>query len=175
MSWPEYAQLMIGGGLFVVTAAYAIANCRMLGEMKEARIQELRPIVIFECKLDRPHLYLVVRNIGRGPAQKVRFDFQQVLTRKNGVELTQYQPFSQGIAFIAPQQEFTHWYGVTRDLGKREKEGEILTCNGQLEYEAVYFKRHYSEPFSLDLSSYKHLHDNPLANMGPPVPPTRYT
>ena len=190
MDWSAAAQIFLTTALVLVTAWYARANWRMVGEMQkaavdnekiitemnEARIQQLRPIVLFQSRVEGSHLYLVVRNMGQGPAKNVRFNFQKPLVTKDGVQITAYEPFSQkgGIAFIAPQQEFTHWYGVTKDLSKRQEEGEILACSGQVEYDAVYFERHYSEPFKLDLSIYKQLHDNPLANMGPSPPPTKW-
>jgi hypothetical protein len=70
------AQVAAALGTFVL-AGLAYAQVR---EMRQARREASRPHVLVEAdQTNPPHVYVVVRNIGQGPAKNITFEFSDVM------------------------------------------------------------------------------------------------
>jgi len=99
--------------LAALTFAYVLFTREMVKEARETRIAQERPEVIVDADYtDKDIVDVVVRNIGRGAAKDVTFEFSTPLVssisnRKGseGVPLNELPYFKEGIEFLAPGAE----------------------------------------------------------------------
>lgn len=94
------------------------ANREMVAEMKASRIAQERPQVVVDADYGRsPLVEVVVRNIGRGAAKDITFDFSAPMVSSLSVDehtvavpLNELSYFKEGIDFLAPGAEYaTVW------------------------------------------------------------------
>lgn len=99
--------------LAALTFAYVRFTREMVKEARETRITQERPEVIVDADYSNQDVVdVVVRNIGRGAAKDITFDFSTPLVssisnRKDseGVPLNELPYFKEGIEFLAPEAE----------------------------------------------------------------------
>ncbi len=94
------------------------ANREMVAEMKASRVAQERPQVIVDADYSRsPLIEVVIRNIGRGAAKDITFDFSAPMVSSMsedehsvGVPLNELSYFKEGMDFLAPGAEIvTAW------------------------------------------------------------------
>jgi hypothetical protein len=105
--------IAIGVGYFLIIRI----NRAMLQEMYEDRIIGGRPQVIVDDIFDRlPEVDIAVRNISRGPAKDIRFEFAAPVESTDGVDLSQLSHFQDGIGFLSPGKEITVYWDELDNL-----------------------------------------------------------
>lgn len=71
-------------------------NREMVEEMREARIAQERPQVVVDTDHSKPPLvYVVLRNIGKGAAKDITFDFSAPMEIPEGVNNTLLVPVNE--------------------------------------------------------------------------------
>jgi len=143
------AQVAAAVGTFVL-AGLAYAQVR---EMRQVRREASRPQVLVEAdQTNPPHVYVMVRNIGQGPAKNITFEFSDVIevpgAERNPavVPINEQIYFKDGIPFLAPGAKISTLWGSMINLGDhlRERglyEGVTITSR----YEALDGESHVSE------------------------------
>jgi hypothetical protein len=114
------ATLILAG----LTFAYVLFTRNMVKEMRETRIAQDRPEVIVDADYsDRDVVDVVVRNIGKGGARDITFEFSTPLEssislRKDseGVPLNELPYFEEGIEFLAPGAEIRAFWDTYVNL-----------------------------------------------------------
>jgi hypothetical protein len=108
------AQVVAGIGTLVL----AILARAQVNEMREARIAQDRPQVIVDVDHSRPpFVFLVVRNIGRGAAKNVSFEFSAPVEAPEAADTPGWLPineqpfFARGVDYLAPGVELSFFWG----------------------------------------------------------------
>jgi hypothetical protein len=80
-------------------------------EQRAARIAQDSPQILVDVNYSqRTMINIVVRNIGRGAAKDLRFDFSAPVESSGGQTISDLAYFKEGIAFLAPNTEIaTVW------------------------------------------------------------------
>lgn len=80
-------------------------------EQRAARIAQDSPQILVDVNYSqRTMINIVVRNIGRGAAKDIRFDFSAPVESSGGQTISDLAYFKEGIAFLAPNTEIaTVW------------------------------------------------------------------
>lgn len=108
------------------------ANREMVAEMKASRVAQERPQVVVDADYERsPLIEVVVRNIGRGAAKEITFDFSAPMVsslsadeHSVAVPLDELPYFKEGIDFLAPGAEIvTAWDSLISLRPVLEKRG----------------------------------------------------
>ncbi len=92
------AQVAAAIGTFAL-AALAYAQVR---ELRETRIGQERPQVIVDLEFKGQFAYVAVRNIGKGAAKNVTFDFSAPLGQPEGEPVNALPYLERGIDYLAP-------------------------------------------------------------------------
>ncbi len=89
----------------------ATATRETVDEMRESRRAQERPQVIVDADYSHHTLiYIVVRNLGRGAAKDITFDFSETMVSSIGSPVNEQPYFESGIDFLAPGVEIrTIW------------------------------------------------------------------
>ncbi len=96
-------------------------------ELRRTRVSQERPIVVVDIDFgQRPHIDVVVRNVGKGSAQDIEFQFSHPLFTspipfdegpKRRVTLSEeLSYFKDGLAFLAPGGAVPCYWGDSKDL-----------------------------------------------------------
>jgi hypothetical protein len=102
--------------LALLTFAYVLFTRRMVEELRETRVAQDRPQVIVDADYSDPSvLNVVVRNIGKGAAKDITFDFSTPLLRspKEGSDIppiNELPYFKEGIDYLAPGAEISSFW-----------------------------------------------------------------
>lgn len=82
-----------------------------VAEARAARIAQDSPQILVDVNYSqRTMINIVVRNIGRGAARDIRFDFSAPIESSGGQVISDMPYFKEGIAFLAPNTEIaTVW------------------------------------------------------------------
>ena len=80
-------------------------------EQRAARIAQDSPQILVDVNYSqRTMINIVVRNIGRGAAKDIKFDFSAPVESSGGQRISDLAYFKEGIAFLAPNTEIaTVW------------------------------------------------------------------
>ena len=99
----------------LIIAGLAFAQIR---EMRENRLAQERPQVIVDTDHSKPPLvYVVLRNIGRGVAKDITFEFSAPMEMPEGIENPLVVPvneqpyFKHGMDYLAPGAEISCLWG----------------------------------------------------------------
>ncbi len=111
MDFASIAQVAAAAGTLVL----AILTFFMVKELRETRIAQERPQVIVDADYsDRNVVNVVVRNIGRGAAKEITFDFSAPMESSLSADKSSDTPpinelpyFKEGIDFLAPGAEIS--------------------------------------------------------------------
>jgi hypothetical protein len=140
----------------ISTAVYAILTWRLVTETKEMRKAQTEPKVSIHMQPDestRGIFYLIIENIGMGPAYNITFKLDNDIERAPGYFLSKNGFFEKGISFLPPHQRysilFTTWLVDYENKINSEANIEVKyrDCSG--------FE--YSDHYSIDLSLFKDL------------------
>jgi hypothetical protein len=104
----------------------AQATEETVNEMRESRLAQERPHIIVEADHSRPtFVYIVVRNIGKGAAKNITFEFSDPIESPQSADPTSVmrplneQPyFQRGMPFLAPGAEIRCLWGSMIDLAQ---------------------------------------------------------
>jgi hypothetical protein len=92
------------------TLALAALAFRQVEELRKTRIAQERPQVIVDLEYRSQLAYITVRNIGRGAAKDVTFDFSAPLEIPDGASVNELPYFTKGIDYLAPGAEISTWW-----------------------------------------------------------------
>lgn len=108
------------------------ANREMVAEMRASRVAQERPQIVVDADYSRsPLIDVVVRNIGKGAAREITFDFSALMVsslsadeHSVGVPLNELSYFKEGMDFLAPGAEITTaWDSIISLRPVLEEEG----------------------------------------------------
>lgn len=103
--------------LAILTFAYVLFTRSMVKELRETRLAQDRPYVIVDADYEElPIINVVVRNVGKGPAKDVTFDFSADLEASRGRNLSELAYFTEGIEFLAPGNEIKAFWDMGHSL-----------------------------------------------------------
>ena len=116
MDFVSVAQVAAAVGTLILAAltfAYVLFTRSMVAELRETRIAQDRPLVIVDADYsDQSIIDIVVRNIGKGAAKEVTFEFSAPMVSSMSVRedseaspLNELPYFKEGIDFLAPGAE----------------------------------------------------------------------
>lgn len=127
----------------------------MVTEMRETRELQTRPYIILDFDFQGAIMNLVVKNIGNGAAQNVQFQFEPHLVNSEGIDVSEYHIFKDGIPFLPPDKEIPQFV----DLGTKYFKGtqRPRQFNVKITYEDAGGANHYGDSIPLDLSIYEKL------------------
>ncbi|MGI8860708.1 MAG: hypothetical protein ACR2HO_11265 [Rubrobacteraceae bacterium] len=136
MDFASIAQIASAVGTLVLAAltfAYVLFTREMVKEARETRTIQERPEVIVDADYsDRDVVDVVVRNIGKGAAKDVTFDFSTPMESSislgkdsEGVPLNELPYFKEGIEFLAPGAEIRAFWDTYIDLFPLLREKEL--------------------------------------------------
>jgi hypothetical protein len=119
----------------------AAATRETVDEMRQSRIDQERPQVIVETDFSKPPFaYVVVRNIGKGAAKDISFDFSAPLESPESIRpdipvgpVNEQRYFAEGMDFLAPSAERSCLWGSMITLkplleSKGLQDGITVTC-----------------------------------------------
>ncbi len=89
------------------TFALALLAFRQVEELRETRIAQERPQIIVDLAFSQQLAYVVVRNIGKGAAKDITFDFSAPLEVPDGDPVNELPYFAKGIDYLAPGAELS--------------------------------------------------------------------
>ena len=88
-----------------------------ISEMQESRLSGGRPLVIVQADYNRlPEVELVVRNLARGAAKEIEFEFSDALESSDGYIISNLRYFREGIDFLEPGGEINCYWDSLEDL-----------------------------------------------------------
>jgi hypothetical protein len=111
----------------LILAALAFSQVR---ELRATRIAQERPqVIVDEESSDPPMVHIVVRNIGKGAAKDISFDFSAPIASPASedpnidvVPVNELPFFAQGVDYLAPGTEIRFFWGSMITLGPFLKE-----------------------------------------------------
>ena len=124
--WAQTASAI--GTLALASLAYA-----QVRELRETRIAQERPQVIVDTDHNRPPLvYVVLRNIGKGAAKNVTFEFSNRMESPEStapyspvVAISDQPYFVQGVDYLAPGAEISCLWGSMINLAEFLREQNL--------------------------------------------------
>lgn len=147
--------------LVIATLRYVKATKDMLTEMREARIQEYRPLVVLDFATEYTHwygslLYIVVKNIGRRVARNIRFVLTSPARTANNRELSEQGCFRDGLKVMSPGREVRFLFGSFSDVfhipSPATKTFEVTVTYDDVAPEG---SQRYEEAFLLDAAQFE--------------------
>ncbi|MBA2692393.1 MAG: hypothetical protein H0U65_07860 [Rubrobacter sp.] len=89
----------------------------VLEETRAGRLEQERPQILVEADYTRlPSVDLVIRNIGRGAAKNISFEFSSHVEDSEGFVLTDLPYFRRGIGFLAPNAEIRAYWDILENV-----------------------------------------------------------
>jgi hypothetical protein len=137
----------------ILTAVVTRLTHLMVNETRLTRESQTEPqlAVYAEDSVSIHFKDFVVRNIGRGPAYRIRFEILNDLECEKGKMFSSYPFISSGINYLAPEQKFSFF--LTSLLENFDEK-----IASPLRLKVFYYNKigtEYSEEFTLDFSSLK--------------------
>jgi hypothetical protein len=116
------AQVLSSLATFVVAAGILYQG----REARKARDDEDRPQIIVDADYTgRFTTNIVVRNIGRGIAKNITFEFSAPLESTSGYDITELPYFRNGINFMAPQTDLPAVWDSYHNVVKTLKDKDL--------------------------------------------------
>jgi hypothetical protein len=116
------AQVLSSLATFVVAAGILYQG----REARKARNDEDRPQIIVDADYTgRFTTNIVVRNIGRGIAKNITFEFSAPLESTSGYDITELPYFRNGINFMAPQTDLPAVWDSYHNVVKTLKDKDL--------------------------------------------------
>lgn len=158
--WLTLANVLLTAMFAGLTFFILRANRAAVGAMREQMADQNRPFVSVsvQVRMGTPVIQLLVRNVGRSPAQNLRLrldrDFFQFGERGEGRNLAKQSAFSQPIDCLPPMSELLFDLGMGFKIF--ESGADPTTCPHTFEVSADYEcgKSKYMEKTNVDLRPY---------------------
>lgn len=158
--WLTVANVLLTAVFAGLTFFILRANRAAVGAMREQMADQNRPFVsvTVQVRMGTPVIQLLVRNVGRSPAQNLRLrldrDFFQFGEKSEGRNLAKQSAFSQPIDCLPPMSELLFDLGMGFKIF--ESGADPTTCPHTFEVSADYEfgKSKYSEKTHVDLRPY---------------------
>ena len=136
------------------------ANRAAVGAMREQMEDQNRPFVAVtvQVRMGTPVLQLLIRNVGRSPAQNLRLrldrDFFQFGEQAESRNLAKQSAFSQSIDCLPPMSELLFDLGMGFEIFASGADPTICPHTFEVSAEYEYGKNKYSEKTHVDLQPY---------------------
>jgi DNA uptake protein ComE-like DNA-binding protein len=156
----QYANLIVAGvaGVSVVVMIfYVVFTWRLVRETIKTREADLRPYIFVDTTMRGQRFYLVIRNAGRSPAEKVRFTFDKSVENMWTRKIEEVPLFKNGIEILLPGKEYAvslgpHWLFLNKDVDTRKYPAYF-----SIDVEYSYFQgiRNERKQFVINLEEYR--------------------
>jgi hypothetical protein len=136
------------------------ANRAAVGAMREQMADQNRPFVAVtvQVRMGTPVIQLLIRNVGRSPAQNLRLrldrNFFQFGEQGESRNLAKQSAFSQPIDCLPPMSELLFDLGMGFEIFESGADPTICPHTFQVSAEYEYGKNKYSEKTHVDLRPY---------------------
>ena len=158
---------MLAAANVSITTIFAIltffilrANRAAVSAMREQMVDQNRPFVAVtvQVRMGTPVIQLLVRNVGRSPAQNLRLrldrDFFQFGEKGEGRNLAKQSAFSQPIDCLPPMSEVLFDLGMGFNIFGGEADQAICPHTFKVSADYEHGKNKYSEKTHVDLRPY---------------------
>lgn len=158
--WLTLANTLLTAMFAGLTFFILRANRAAVGAMREQMADQNRPFVAVtvQVRMGTPVIQLLVRNIGRSPAQNLRLrldrDFFQFGEKAEARNLAKQSAFSQPIYCLPPMSELLFDLGMGFKIFEGGADPTICPHTFEMSAEYEYGKNKYSEKTHVDLRPY---------------------
>ena len=156
----QYSNLIVAGTtaiLVVVTICYAVFTRRLVKETIKTREIDLRPYIIVDITLRGQRFYLLIRNAGRTPAEKVYFTFDKSVENMWTRKIEEISLFKDGIEILMPGKEYVVSLGPSQLYLSKDADTVKYPARFSINVEYSYFQgiRKQKEKFIINLEEYR--------------------
>lgn len=158
--WLTLANVLLTAIFAGLTFFVLRANRAAVGAMREQMEDQNRPFVAVtvQVRMGTPVLQLLIRNVGRSPAQNLRLrldrDFFQFGEQAESRNLAKQSAFSQSIDCLPPMSELLFDLGMGFKIFASGADPTICPHTFEVSAEYEYGKNKYSEKTHVDLRPY---------------------
>ncbi|HDR9286175.1 TPA: hypothetical protein QDB46_001247 [Burkholderia multivorans] len=162
-TWPEWlslANVLLTATFAFLTFLILRANRAAVAAMRDQMADQNRPYVhvSVQVRLGIPVLQLLVRNVGRSPAENLRLhidrDFYQFGDRSEARNLAEQSAFTQPIDCLPPMSELLFDLGMGFKIFAADADPAVCPPTFVVSAEYGHGKRTYSEKTHVDLRPY---------------------
>ncbi len=158
--WLTLANVLLTAIFAGLTFFILRANRAAVGAMREQIADQNRPFVsvTVQVRMGTPVIQLLVRNVGRSPAQNLRLrldrDFFQYGEKGEGRNLARQPAFSQQMDCLPPMSELLFDLGSGFKIFESGADPTICPHTFEVSADYEYGKSKYSEKTQMDLRPY---------------------
>lgn len=158
--WLTLANVLLTAMFAGLTFFILRANRAAVGAMREQMADQNRPFVAVtvQVRMGTPVIQLLIRNVGRSPAQNLRLrldrDFFQFGEQAESRNLAKQSAFSQSIDCLPPMSELLFDLGMGFEIFASGADPTICPHTFEVSAEYEYGKNKYSEKTHVDLQPY---------------------
>lgn len=158
--WLTLANVLLTAMFAGLTFFILRANRAAVGAMREQIEDQNRPFVAVtvQVRMGTPVIQLLIRNVGRSPAQNLRLhldrDFFQFGQKGEDRNLAKQSAFSQSIDCLPPMSELLFDLGMGFEIFASGADPTICPHTFEVSAEYEYGKNKYSEKTHADLRPY---------------------
>jgi DNA uptake protein ComE-like DNA-binding protein len=155
----QYSNLIVAGAsviLVVVTVFYVVFTWRLVRETIKTREADLRPYVSIDTTMRGQLFYLVVRNAGRLPAEKVYFTFDKSVENMWTRKIEEISFFKNGIEILLPGKEYAVPLGPSWLFLNKDRDTVKYPAYFSIDVEYFYLQgiKKQKEKFIINLEEY---------------------
>ncbi len=158
--WLTLANVLLTAMFAGLTFFILRANRAAVGAMREQMADQNRPFVAVtvQVRMGTPVIQLLIRNVGRSPAQNLRLrldrDFFQFGEQAESRNLAKQSALSQSIDCLPPMSELLFDLGMGFEIFASGADPTICPHTFEVSAEYEYGKNKYSEKTHVDLQPY---------------------
>ncbi len=158
--WLTLANVLLTAMFAGLTFFILRANRAAVGAMREQMADQNRPFVAVtvQVRMGTPVIQLLIRNVGRSPAQNLRLrldrDFFQFGEQAESRNLAKQSAFLQPIDCLPPMSELLFDLGMGFEIFASGADPTICPHTFEVSAEYEYGKNKYSEKTHVDLQPY---------------------
>ncbi|HCF1786785.1 hypothetical protein QMK42_24955 [Pseudomonas aeruginosa] len=158
--WLTLANVLLTAMFAGLTFFILRANRAAVGAMREQMADQNRPFVAVtvQVRMGTPVIQLLIRNVGRSPAQNLRLrldrNFFQFGEQAESRNLAKQSAFSQSIDCLPPMSELLFDLGMGFEIFASGADPTICPHTFEVSAEYEYGKNKYSEKTHVDLQPY---------------------
>lgn len=155
--WLTLANVMLTAVFAGLTFLILLANRAAVAAMREQMAEQARPYVhvSVRVRLGTPVTQLVIKNVGRSPAQRLRLgidrDFYQFGEVQSGRNLAKQKAFTQPIDCLPPDTELLFDLGMGFKIFAPDADAAICPPTFVVSADYQHGKYRYSEKIHVDL------------------------
>ena len=158
--WLTLANVLLTAMFAGLTFFILRANRAAVGAMREQMADQNRPFVAVtvQVRMGTPVIQLLIRNVGRSPAQNLRLrldrDFFQFGEKGEARNLAKQSAFSQSIDCLPPMSELLFDLGMGFKIFESGTDPKTCPHTFEVSADYEYGKSKYSEKTHVDLRPY---------------------